>query len=506
MRLKKIARAIAVTMAVIVGAGIGPVMIPGGAALAAVPAGAELTLMVQEGETFREVVVLEGGVEVPDSQLNDYGEGLEYDPETNTLALTNYSGESITGSSLGDLTITVEGQCTLDNGIDVSSGSENNITIKGIDYGTLILSNTNGHGLYVRNADLTIGTGNDYLWFDADVSSTDNSQDVNGGVFAIKSDGTTTVNSGTQMLTMLHGENYGSPSVGTGGAILATGGIVINNASVNAVINKDSGIAHGVSVGSGATISVNGDSWFSAECNGNSSETTALGITNENQLVSGSGLTEENNWGTNNSTVLAAKQIDVAYPVPDITTAPRSATYYYGATAAPISITAANKPGVTGSLWYGWFKGRNESNVNWINTNGSVNYITPSTTTIGRTYYKVFVNSGNYGRLTSRTVTVDVKVPTPSKTGITKIYKSGSKNLILKWKKISNATGYKIYMATKKKGKYKLIKTINKKSVTAYKKTKLKKGKTYYFKVKTYRTIQGVTTISGYSKMKYKKR
>lgn len=262
MRLKKIARAIAVTMAVIVGAGIGPVMIPGGAALAAVPAGAELTLMVQEGETFREVVVLEGGVEVPDSELNDYGEGLEYDPETNTLALTNYSGESITGSSLGDLTITVEGQCTLDNGIDVSSGSENNITIKGIDYGTLILSNTNGHGLYVRNADLTIGTGNDYLWFDADVSSTDNSQDVNGGVFAIKSDGTTTVNSGTQMLTMLHGENYGSPSVGTGGAILATGGIVINNASVNAVINKDSGIAHGVSVGSGATISVNGDSWL----------------------------------------------------------------------------------------------------------------------------------------------------------------------------------------------------------------------------------------------------
>ena len=493
MRLRKIARAIAVTMAVIVGAGIGPVMIPSGAVLAAVPAGAELNIDSTS-------VLSEGTVE------NASGEGWTYDSETNTLALTDYSGESIKGSSLGDLIITVENQCTVNNGIDLSSGPENNITIKGIDYGTLILRNTNGYGLYVQDADLTIGTGDDYLWFEADVSSTDNSQDVNGGVFAIKSDGTTTVNSGTQMLTMLHGENYGSPSVGTGGAILATGGIVINNASVNAVINKDSGIAHGVSVGSGATISVNGDSWFSAECNGNSSETTALGITNENQLVSGSGLTEENNWGTNNSTVLAAKQIDVAYPVPDITTAPRSATYYYGATAAPISITAANKPGVTGSLRYEWFKGRNESNVNWINTNGSVNYITPSTTTIGRTYYKVFVNSGNYGRLTSRAVTVDVKVPTPSKTGITKIYKSGSKNLILKWKKISNATGYKIYMATKKKGTYKLVKTVNKNSVTSYKKTKLKKGKTYYFKIKTYRTIQNVTAISGYSAMKYKKR
>lgn len=501
MKLRKTVRVIAVAMAVIVGVGIGPAMMPGGVALAEVPAGAELTV--------GGIAVLDDGAVAEDSQLNEDGEGWAYDSDTNTLALNNYNVDqaSITGSSLGDLIITVEGQCTLDNGIDVSSGPDNNITIKGTgEFSTLILSNTNWHGLYVRNADLTIGTGNDYLWFEADVSSTDNSQDVNGGVFAIKSDGTTTVNSGTQMLTMLHGQNYDSPSVGTGGAIFATGGIVINNASVNAVINKDSGIAHGVSVGSGTTIAVNGDSWFSAECNGNSSETTALGITDENQLVLGSGLKEENNWGTNNSTILAAKQIDVAYPVPDITAAPRSATYYYGAAAVPIRITAANKAGVTGSLWYGWFKGRNQSNMNWINTNGSVNYITPSTKTIGRTYYKVFVSSGNYGRLTSRTVTVDVKVPTPAKTGIAKIYKSGSKNLIIKWKKISNATGYKIYMATKKKGTYKLIKTVNKNSVTSYKKTKLKKGKTYYFKIKTYRTIQNVTATSGYSKMKYKKR
>ena len=183
MKLRKTVRVIAVAMAVIVGVGIGPAMMPGGVALAEVPAGAELTV--------GGIAVLDDGAVAEDSQLNEDGEGWAYDSDTNTLALNNYNVDqaSITGSSLGDLIITVEGQCTLDNGIDVSSGSDNNITIKGTgEFSTLILSNTNWHGLYVRNADLTIGTGNDYLWFEADVSSTDNSQDVNGGVFAIKSD------------------------------------------------------------------------------------------------------------------------------------------------------------------------------------------------------------------------------------------------------------------------------------------------------------------------------
>lgn len=192
MRLKKIARAIAVTMAVIVGAGIGPVIIPGGAALAAVPAGAELTIMVQDGETFREVVVLEGGVEVPDSQLNDYGEGLEYDPETNTLALTNYSGESITGSSLGDFTITVQGFCEIQpSGIKINGNDDDQITINGIDYGTFLLSSINDHGIDVGSADLTI---ND-LWMEAGVSSTSvEAEYPAGGAYVVNVGGKLTVN------------------------------------------------------------------------------------------------------------------------------------------------------------------------------------------------------------------------------------------------------------------------------------------------------------------------
>ena len=500
MRLRKIARAIAVTMAVIVGAGIGPVMIPSGAVLAAVPAGAELNIDSTS-------VLSEGTVE------NASGEGWTYDSETNTLALTDYSGESITGSSLGDLTIAVEGECEVSGGMNLAGDYANSITIRGENSGALYLSKNNASTLNIRNTNLIIGTeSGGYLWLESAAFSSNDSE-----IYAINTEGTITINGGQnggQIYADLFGSNYDSPAVGTGGGIFAGGGITVNSANVWATLDKNSGVAHAVAVGSGMTIAVNGDSRFEAECFGDSTETRALGITGAEKLTVQEGpLTiVEKDWMTENSDstedVVGAQHIHISYPAPNIVTSPRSATYYYGATASPIRIVAENQPeveAVGAILKYNWYKGRTKSCNERIE--GSYeNHIVPSTTTIGRTYYEVLVRSGRNGKTKSIIVTVDVKVPTPPKTGITKIYKSGSKNLILKWKKISNATGYKIYMATKKKGTYKLVKTVNKNSVTSYKKTKLKKGKTYYFKIKTYRTIQNVTETSGYSKMKYKKR
>ncbi len=62
--------------------------------------------------------------------------------------------------------------------------------------------------------------------------------------------------------------------------------------------------------------------------------------------------------------------------------------------------------------------------------------------------------------------------------------KGKSKAVSLSWKKIPGATGYKIYRATSKNGKYTAIKTIKKGSTTNYKNTGLKSRKTYYYKIK----------------------
>ena len=77
-----------------------------------------------------------------------------------------------------------------------------------------------------------------------------------------------------------------------------------------------------------------------------------------------------------------------------------------------------------------------------------------------------------------------------------------SKKSTIKWKKISGASGYQIYMATSKKGKYSRIKTITKGSTTSYTKSKLKKNRKYYFKIRAYRTVDGKKVYSSYSSVK----
>ena len=74
-----------------------------------------------------------------------------------------------------------------------------------------------------------------------------------------------------------------------------------------------------------------------------------------------------------------------------------------------------------------------------------------------------------------------------------------NKSVTIKWKKVTRATGYEVYMKSSKNGKYSKIKTTNKLS---FKKTKLKRNKKYYFKVRSYRTVLGVKVYSGYSKVK----
>ena len=101
---------------------------------------------------------------------------------------------------------------------------------------------------------------------------------------------------------------------------------------------------------------------------------------------------------------------------------------------------------------------------------------------------------GNYSGKKTLTFTIAPKAPTLK-------VKAGAKKATLSWNKQTGATGYTVYMATSKNGKYKKLTTL-KGNKLSYTKTGLTKGKTYYFKVAAY-TTSGKTQITGaYSSVK----
>ncbi len=67
---------------------------------------------------------------------------------------------------------------------------------------------------------------------------------------------------------------------------------------------------------------------------------------------------------------------------------------------------------------------------------------------------------------------------------------------VVSWKKVSKASGYEVYRADKKKGKFKKIATVKKGSVVKYTNKRLKKKKSYYFKVRAYR-VSGKKKVYG---------
>ena len=83
---------------------------------------------------------------------------------------------------------------------------------------------------------------------------------------------------------------------------------------------------------------------------------------------------------------------------------------------------------------------------------------------------------------------------------ITSIKNSGSK-LTIGWGKVKGATGYDVYMSTKKTSGYKKVKSVgsgtNKVTVTKFKGKKLSSKKTYYFYIVTKKKVGSKTNKSG---------
>ncbi|MEW9079162.1 DUF4430 domain-containing protein [Terrisporobacter glycolicus] len=112
------------------------------------------------------------------------------------------------------------------------------------------------------------------------------------------------------------------------------------------------------------------------------------------------------------------------------------------------------------------------------------------TTDSGMTYYG---NFSDVKKITTKPSTPSIKLS------------GGSKKIKVSWNKITNASGYEVYRATSKSGKYSKINTITKGSTLSYTNSKLTKKKTYYYKVRAYKTIDGNKVYSSFSSVKYTK-
>ena len=120
----------------------------------------------------------------------------------------------------------------------------------------------------------------------------------------------------------------------------------------------------------------------------------------------------------------------------------------------------------------------------------------------GKTYYyKVRAYSDVFGDRYYGSYSASLKSGTrPAKPRVT--VKRSGRRLKIKYKKISGASGYRIYIRTGKKGKYKRVKQYTSGKKVSYKSKKLKRKKTYYVKVRAYKTINGKKYFGSYSKAK----
>lgn len=110
-------------------------------------------------------------------------------------------------------------------------------------------------------------------------------------------------------------------------------------------------------------------------------------------------------------------------------------------------------------------------------------------------YYKIVAVNGTKKSADSSAVSAYiVKAPTGIKAKVKR------RTVTVSFKKAAKASGYEIYRAAKKKGKYK--KAAELKSAKKVKKifTKMKKG-TYYYKVRAYKKVSGKKVYTSCSKI-----
>lgn len=141
-------------------------------------------------------------------------------------------------------------------------------------------------------------------------------------------------------------------------------------------------------------------------------------------------------------------------------------------------------------------------NIKWISANESIATVDQSGNVTADVAGTTYISAVSADGKVVATCTVNVSKPVVTKPAKVKIKsaKKKGKKVTLKWKKISDAAGYVVYMKTNS-GKFKAVKTVKKaKKVKAV--IILKKGNKYSFKIRAYKLDEETNVYGAYSKIK----
>lgn len=141
-------------------------------------------------------------------------------------------------------------------------------------------------------------------------------------------------------------------------------------------------------------------------------------------------------------------------------------------------------------------------NIKWISANESIATVDQSGNVIADVAGTTYISAVSADGKVVATCTVNVSKPIVTKPAKVKIKsaKKKGKKVTLKWKKISDAAGYVVYMKTNS-GKFKAVKTV-KKAKTVKAVISLKKGNKYSFKIRAYKLDEETNVYGAYSKIK----
>ena len=163
-----------------------------------------------------------------------------------------------------------------------------------------------------------------------------------------------------------------------------------------------------------------------------------------------------------------------------------------------IKLTWNKQNGVTGyQIYRATSKTGKYSKIKTI-TKSSINTYIDEKVSSGKTYYykvkayrKYNVNT-YYGKDSNIKQQIYIAAPSIS-------VQSYNDKATIKWNKVSGTTGYIIYRANTKNGKYTQVKKIANQKTISYTDKKIKSKKEYYYKIRAYKTISGKTHYSSYS-------
>lgn len=257
-------------------------------------------------------------------------------------------------------------------------------------------------------------------------------------------------------------------------------------------------------------------------CSGNTGASiTKVALSGTDFLLDDSAAEAYVGPGKTNSTYLITPKAGLA---PGTYKATVTVTYSYGRTAeadvtltvteakqeAPAKLTAKSKNYRTVALsWKKAARAEKYQVYRAVKKNGTYKLVSTtskaslnnSKLATGKTYYykvRAYRTAGGkkvYSPFT-KIISAVPKLSAPSFS-----LKAGKGRITVSWKGVSGATGYRIYRATAKNGKFVLVKDSRGKARSRTS-AGLRSKKTYYYKLRAYRIVSGKKIYSNYTKVK----